>query len=104
MSILHRITGVVLFLALPFSLYLLEQSLHHRSGFEDVSAMLDRPSGRLVLLVVIASLAYHVLAGLRHLALDIHWGVEKNRARQSAHGVLIATALVTLMTAWRLFL
>jgi succinate dehydrogenase / fumarate reductase cytochrome b subunit len=66
--------------------------------------LLDRPAGRLMLLAVIVSLAHHVFAGLRHLALDIHWGVEKNRARQSAHGVMIATALVTLLAAWRLFL
>jgi succinate dehydrogenase / fumarate reductase cytochrome b subunit len=103
-SILHRITGVVLFLALPLALYLLERSLSHQEGFEAVSALLDRPAGRLMLLAVIVSLAHHVFAGLRHLALDIHWGVEKNRARQSAHGVMIATALVTLLAAWRLFL
>lgn len=103
-SILHRITGVVLFLALPLALYLLERSLSHQEGFEAVSALLDRPAGRLMLLAVIVSLAHHVFAGLRHLALDIHWGVEKNRARQSAHGVMIATALVTLLAVWRLFL
>lgn len=102
-SFLHRLTGVVLFLALPFSLYLLERSLHDRAGFDEVSAQLDRPLGRLLLLFVIASLAHHVFAGLRHLAMDIHWGVEKDWSRQTARGVLIATVLVTLLAAWRVF-
>ncbi len=103
-SILHRVSGVILFLALPFALYLFERSLRHQAGFDEAIAIVDGPVGRLVLLAVIASLAHHVFAGLRHLALDIHWGVEKNRARQSAHGVMIATTLVTLLAAWRLFL
>jgi succinate dehydrogenase / fumarate reductase cytochrome b subunit len=103
-SILHRITGVVLFLALPLALYLLERSLSHQTGFEAVSAMLDRPVGRLMLLAVIASLAFHALAGIRHLGLDIHWGVEKNAARRSAGWVIAATLVVVALAAWRLFL
>lgn len=104
MSILHRITGVVLFLALPLALYLLERSLSHQTGFEAVSTMLDRPVGRLMLLAVIASLAFHALAGIRHLGLDIHWGVEKNAARRSAGWVIAATLVVVALAAWRLFL
>jgi succinate dehydrogenase / fumarate reductase, cytochrome b subunit len=103
-SLLHRVTGVVLFLVLPLALYLLQRSLSDQAGFHDVSAMLDRPAGRLLLLAVISSMAHHVFAGVRHLALDIHWGVEKSRAWRSAHAVMIATALVTLIAAWKLFL
>lgn len=103
-SILHRVTGVVLFIGLPPGLYLLERSLSDQSGFSDVSAMLGRPAARLLLLLVIGALAHHVFAGLRHLALDIHWGAEKSTARRSALAVMIAATLVTLFAAWRLFL
>lgn len=103
-SILHRITGVVLFLALPLALYLLERSLSHQAGFEAVSTMLDHPAGRLMLLTVLASLAFHAIAGIRHLGLDIHWGVEKDAARQSAGWVIAVTLVVVALATWRLFL
>lgn len=102
-SILHRITGVILFLALPLALYLLERSLSHQTGFEAVSAMLDHPVSRLMLLTVLASLAFHALAGIRHLALDIHWGVERNAARRSAGWVITATLVLLALAAWRMF-
>jgi succinate dehydrogenase / fumarate reductase cytochrome b subunit len=100
---LHRVSGVALFLALPVSIYLLAHSLRDESGFAEVSTMLASASGRLLLLGVIAALAHHVFAGLRHLALDIHWGVAKQAARRSAGGVMIVTGAVTLAAAWGLF-
>lgn len=104
MSILHRITGVILFLALPLALYLLERSLSHQAGFNAVAAMLGHSAGRMMLLAVLASLAFHALAGVRHLGLDIHWGVEKATARRSAGWVITATLVVVALVAWRLFL
>ncbi len=103
-SILHRISGVILFLALPLALYLLDRSLSHRSGFEEISAMINSPAGRMMLLVTVASLALHAFAGIRHLALDVHWGVERNAARQSALWVIAAAVLAMLLAGWKLFL
>lgn len=103
-SILHRITGVILFLALPLALYLLERSLSHQAGFDAVAAVLGHSAGRMMLLAVLASLAFHALAGVRHLGLDIHWGVEKATARRSAGWVITATLVVVALVAWRLFL
>jgi succinate dehydrogenase / fumarate reductase cytochrome b subunit len=103
-SILHRITGVILFLALPLALYLLERSLSHQAGFDAVAAVLGHSAGRMMLLAVLASLAFHALAGIRHLGLDIHWGVEKAAARRSAGWVITATLVVVALVAWRLFL
>jgi len=101
-SILHRVTGVLLFFALPAGLYVLQLSLWGQAGFSEAAAILRNPLGRLVSLMVIASLAYHAFAGMRHLAMDVHWGLEKNRARISARWVMIASGLVTVLAAWRL--
>jgi succinate dehydrogenase / fumarate reductase cytochrome b subunit len=101
-SILHRVTGVLLFLALPVALYVLQLSLSGSAGFIEATAILRHPLGRLIGLMVIASLAYHAFAGMRHLAMDMHWGLEKNRARVSARWVMIASGLVTVLVAWRL--
>lgn len=103
MSILHRITGVILFLALPLALYLLERSLSHQAGFDAVAAVLGHSASRMMLLAVLASLAFHALAGIRHLGLDIHWGVEKDAARRSAGWVIAATLAVVALAVWRLF-
>jgi len=102
-SILHRVTGILLFLALPLGLYVLQYSLSGPSGFEEVKSMLSHPVGRITLLIVIVSLAHHVLAGLRHLAMDMHWGVDGKVANLSARLVMLATGLVTVMAATRLF-
>jgi succinate dehydrogenase / fumarate reductase, cytochrome b subunit len=101
-SILHRVTGVLLFLALPAGLYVLQLSLSGQAGFSEAAAILKHPLGRLFSLTVIASLAYHAFAGLRHLAMDVHWGLDKNRARVSARWVMIASGIVTMLAAWRL--
>jgi succinate dehydrogenase / fumarate reductase cytochrome b subunit len=44
-----------------------------------------------------------VFAGLRHLALDVHWGVTYPTARMTSLAVLLATGLTTLAAVWRLF-
>lgn len=102
-SILHRVTGVLLFLALPAGLYVLQLSLSGPGGFVEAAAILKSPLGRLISLMVIASLAYHAFAGIRHLAMDVHWGLAKPMARVSARWVMIVSGLVVVLAAWRLF-
>ena len=102
-SILHRVTGVLLFLALPVALYVLQLSLGSPADFVEAAAILKSPPGQLTSLMVIAALAYHAIAGVRHLAMDVHWGVERNRARVSARWVMIVSGCVTVLVAWTLF-
>lgn len=101
-SILHRVTGVLLFFVLPAGLHVLQLSLSSPTGFIEAAAILNNPPGRLISVMVIGSLAYHAFAGLRHLAMDVHWGLEKNRARISARWVMIVSGLVTVLAAWSL--
>ena len=103
-SILHRVTGVLLFLVLPICLYLLQHSLSGRDGYAEASAILDHPLAHALTLLAVVSLAHHTFAGLRHLALDLHCGVEKNLARLSARLVLVLSLLAALVAGWRLFL
>ncbi|NWG38973.1 MAG: succinate dehydrogenase, cytochrome b556 subunit [Hydrogenophilaceae bacterium] len=103
-SILHRVSGVYLFLLLPFALYLLQRSLASESGFEEVSVWMGTIFGRILVLLMLASLAFHMIAGIRHLALDVHWGVSKDAARKSAMLVFTAALLCVLLAGWGLFL
>jgi succinate dehydrogenase / fumarate reductase cytochrome b subunit len=102
-SILHRVTGVVLFLALPLAVWLLSRSLAGEAGFRQVSAYLAHPLAKLALLALAWAFAHHLFAGLRHLALDVHRGVGLEQARRSGVAVLLAGGVVALLVAWGLF-
>lgn len=102
-SILHRVSGALLFAALPLGVWGLSVSLADEAGFQRIADCIAHPLARLALLALIWAFAHHLLAGLRHLALDVHWGVDLRRARQSSLAVMLASGLVTLAAAWRLF-
>jgi succinate dehydrogenase / fumarate reductase cytochrome b subunit len=102
-SILHRVAGALLFAALPLGVWGLSVSLSGAAGFQRMAEWLTHPLIKLFLLLLIGAFAHHWLAGLRHLALDVHWGVTRDRARQSSIAVLLATGLITLLAGWRLF-
>lgn len=102
-SILHRVSGALLFLAMPFGVWALSASLENEAGFRRIADWIAHPLARLVLLGLIWAFAHHLFSGLRHLALDAHWGSDLKRARQSSLAVIAAAGLVTLLAAWRLF-
>jgi len=102
-SILHRVSGALLFAALPLGVWALSVSLSGDAGFRRMADALAHPLARLILLGGVWAFSHHFLAGLRHLALDVHWGMELKQARQSSLAVMLASGLVTLLAAWRLF-
>lgn len=95
-SILHRVSGLLMVLSLPLIVALLERSLMSEQGFMDVQAIMSSLPVKLVLLGLSWGLIHHSLAGIRFLLLDVDVGVEKAAARGSAWMVLIASALVTM--------
>jgi len=102
-SILHRVSGALLFTTLPFGVWALSVSLSGEAGFQRVADCVTHPLPKLFLLLLIWAFSQHFFAGLRHMALDVHWGVDLRRARQSSLAVMLASGLVTLLAAWRLF-
>lgn len=97
LSIAHRISGVWMFLAMPVLIYLLELSTSGQAGFDQVQAVFDNPWVKLVLLVLVWSLAHHLMAGIRYLLIDMDIGVEKSPAFTSAIIVLVGGVLVALI-------
>ncbi|MFL6708635.1 MAG: succinate dehydrogenase, cytochrome b556 subunit [Massilia sp.] len=102
-SILHRISGFIMFAALPLILYMLQQSLLSEDTFKYFSAILQHPLSKLVLLVLLWGYYHHFCAGVRHLFMDMHIGIEKHSARQSALSVLVISLVLTFITALKLF-
>lgn len=101
-SILHRLTGLLLFLFLPLPLYLWQRSLESEAGFVQVSQWLAAWPLRLLLLLLIGWFAHHLFAGVRFLLIDLDRGVSLAPARWSARAVLIADLLVVVWVGWLL--
>lgn len=103
-SILHRISGVLLFLlGIPFCLYLLQQSLTSEISFETYRAAVSSVPGKIVLLVVGWAFIHHAIAGIRYLLLDRHIGIQKEASRQTALTVLVLSGVMTAVYALKLF-
>jgi succinate dehydrogenase / fumarate reductase cytochrome b subunit len=95
-SILHRISGVILFLLLPIMLFILGQSLHSEETFLHLKSALVHPCYKLVMWVFGAALIYHVLAGIRHLIMDMGFGEHLNAGRRSAVLVIVLAVILTI--------
>jgi succinate dehydrogenase / fumarate reductase cytochrome b subunit len=103
-SIMHRVSGALLFLVgLPFLLYLFQQSLTSEISYENYRAIASHWFAKLVLLALAWAYLHHFCAGIRYLILDLHVGVEKEQARTSASVVLGVSLVLTLVVALKLF-
>jgi len=69
-SILHRVSGVITFVAVGILLWLLGLSLSSPEGFQQASAILSSFIVRFILWAIMTVLAYHIVGGLRHLLMD----------------------------------
>lgn len=96
-SILHRLSGVLLFLSLPAVLWLLQLSLASAADYDRALAMLQAWPARLLLLALAWAFLHHFLAGLRHLALDLHIGLDLAQARFTSKLVMLASLLLTVV-------
>lgn len=100
-SILHRASGVLLFLMLPALLWLFQLSLTSEGTFERLRAVSATVLAKLVLLAVIWAILHHLVAGIRYLALDLHVGIAKEPANWSALAVFaISLPLAVLAGLW----
>ena len=97
-SIVHRITGMALFVGIAYLLWLLDLALESEAGFAEATAILEAPFAKLVLWGVLGMLIYHVLAGLKHLLLDFHIGDTFEAASASAYVVFVLTLLAVAAT------
>lgn len=98
-SILHRISGVLLFLpGIPLFLYGLQMLLQSPETFASLQSNLAHPLCKLFLLLATWFFIHHLLAGIRHLMLDLHYGMQLEQARLSSKLVLVFGAILTALT------
>jgi succinate dehydrogenase / fumarate reductase cytochrome b subunit len=96
-SILHRISGLGLFLFLPFLLWLFQSSLASPDSYVRYRAAFANPLVKLILIGLLWAFLHHLLAGLRFLALDLHYGTELATARTSSRVVLVTAIVLTVI-------
>ena len=93
-SILHRMSGLLLALLIPGALFLLSLSLNSKTSFEHVRDCLSTPLCKVVIWVCLAALIYHLLAGIRHMIMDFGFGESVASARKSSWILLAVVAIV----------
>lgn len=99
MSILHRVSGVLLFLFIALLLWLLQGSLASPESFASMQAAASNPLMKLLLILVVWAYLHHFCAGLRHLAFDLHIGGELGVARASSVAVMVVSLALTAVAA-----
>lgn len=103
LSILHRVSGALMFLLLPFVLYLLEQSLTSEGSFEYFKGLTSGWFIKLMILALSWAYLHHFCAGIRHLIMDNHIGVDKDSSRKSAVVVFAVSLPLAGLVALKLF-
>lgn len=103
-SILHRISGAILFLALPLILVpLFAMSVASEAGFTALAIVADMLIVKLILLVLMWGYLHHFCAGIRYLTLDLHIGMDKVSAQKSAMAVFGVSLSLTVLFGLKLF-
>jgi succinate dehydrogenase / fumarate reductase cytochrome b subunit len=102
-SILHRISGALLFLLLPVLLCLFQASLGTADSFADFKSVLAHPLVKLFLIGLIWAFLHHLCAGIRFLALDLRIGDDLQPARASSVAVLAVSLIMTAIIGVKLW-
>ena len=107
-SILHRISGVLMFVLLPLVIWIFDTSVSSEISFARFRAAFNVGAGgvilKLVALALIWAYLHHFIAGVRHLLMDVsHAAVTKERGASSAKFTLIASLVLTVVLGAKLF-
>ncbi|MDH5387921.1 MAG: succinate dehydrogenase, cytochrome b556 subunit [Gammaproteobacteria bacterium] len=96
-SLAHRASGILMFLAMPFIVYLLDLSVQSHEGFEQVLFILQHPFLVAVQVLFVWALAHHLFAGIRFLLIDADIAIEKIPANRSAWLVMFLAGSVVVI-------
>ncbi len=109
-SILHRISGLLMFLLLPFVVWLFDTSVTSEISFESFRSAFVAGIGfvpavlvKLVVLALVWAYLHHLMAGLRHLWMDATHSVSKEQGKSSALAVLALSVALTALLGAKLF-
>jgi len=96
-SILHRVSGVVLFGAVGLFLWILDSSLSSEESFNSIKEFMNTLIVQIIIWLSLAALIYHLVAGLRHLVMDYGYGETLSGGILGAKLVLVFSAILMLV-------
>lgn len=108
-SILHRVSGLLMFVLLPFIIWVFDTSLSSEYSFARFAAVFDGQGVfpgwfiKLVALALIWAYLHHLAAGVRHLVLDVTHKTTKDFGRHSAVATLVFSLVLTVLLGAKLF-
>ncbi len=109
-SILHRVSGALMFVLLPFVIWMFDASVTSEISFDAFTSAFTAGIGpfggwflKLVALALVWAYLHHFIAGVRHLWMDMTHSVSKAQGRSSALFTLGASVLLTLLLGAKLF-
>ena len=102
-SILHRISGAVMFLLLPFVLWMFDTSLRSQQGWGAIAGVLSAWPLKIIVLGLFWALAHHLCAGIRHVLMEVRHALSKQQGRRYAAVTLTVSLLLTAAFAVHLF-
>jgi succinate dehydrogenase / fumarate reductase cytochrome b subunit len=102
-SILHRVSGLILFLALPLLLLMLQYSLRSIETYTQLQSVLAHPLIKLMLLGFLWAFLHHFCAGLRYLAIDLRYISSLAQARNSSKVVMAISLALTVLAGVKLW-
>jgi succinate dehydrogenase / fumarate reductase cytochrome b subunit len=109
-SILHRISGALMFLLLPFIIWMFDSSVSSEISFAKFKYAFNVGLGfvpgwfmKLVALALIWAYLHHLIAGIRHIYMDVQHAVSKEFGRSSAMATLGLSIAMTLVLGAKLF-
>jgi succinate dehydrogenase / fumarate reductase cytochrome b subunit len=103
LSILHRASGVLMFVLLPFVIWMFDTSVSSEVSFESFTSVLASPLAKLIVLGLIWAYLHHFCAGVRHLWMDATHSVSKEQGHSSAVVSFAISLLLTVALAAKLF-
>ncbi len=98
-SIAHRIAGGLLFVGVALVLYAFDMSLSSEAGFEYLSNAIVSPVGKFLTWVLLSALAYHLVAGIKHLFMDMGIGETLKGGVFAARLTLFFSAILIVLAA-----
>ncbi len=100
-SITHRVSGVILLGAVLILLWMLGVSLESEQGFEFIQELLGSIVAKLIIWAILAALAYHFVAGIRHLIMDMGFWESLEGGQLSAKiSIFLSVVLIILLGVW----
>lgn len=100
-SITHRISGIIVFVGIAILLWIFDKSLSSEEGFNQVKEIMTSPLVKFVVWGILSALAYHMVAGIKHLVMDAGIGETKEAAPVGAQiTIVVSLILIIALGVW----